>query len=755
VRARVRRVCSHAGASSSGAPRLTHAACFVEHATRLMPEILDDVGNCVDAVLRRVGKRIVLALPLGIGKPNPLANEFYRRAQRDPQIDLTIITALSLLKPAAHAGLERRLLGPLVERVFGSYVEPEYARALAADALPANVRVIEFFLAPGALLDSRHAQQNYLSANYTHVARDVMERGVNVIAHLVAQRVLNGQRQLSLGSNPDVTLDLLPALAAARRDGRDIVMVGETHAQMPFMTGAAQIEAEHFDYLLDHPRYDYDLFAPPNPALGSAEHAIGLHTSALVRDGGTLQVGIGELGDALIYALLLRHQKGPLWLRALQSLGTTQTTPAVAACGGTAPFTIGLFAASEMFVDQLLELYRAGILRRRAYDCLALERLLAQGQPERFDGAILGALCAAGVGPHLNAAEFTALRQHGVFREDVEFERGRVRARGGRWIEADLADAGSRARLAEECLGRELRNGQVLHAGFFLGPRGFYAALREMPEAERGQFSMRGVGFVNQLYGPDQELRVLQRRAARCINTTMMVTLLGAAVSDQLESGQVVSGVGGQYNFVAMAHALPGARSILCVRATRSRHGHLKSNIVWRYGHETIPRHLRDIVVTEYGIADLRSGTDAEVIAALLNVADSRFQEGLLAQARAAGKIDAGYRIPAAFRDNLPGRVERALADPRREGFFSEYPFGTDLTGEEIALARALKHLQGHTGTALARTRTAARALWRRGDATRFAAALTRMGLTRPRGPREHLEQRLLLWALQETAAAP
>ena len=719
-----------------------------------MPEILDDVGNCVDAVLRRVGKRIVLALPLGIGKPNPLANEFYRRAQRDPEIDLTIITALSLLKPAAHAGLERRLLGPLVERVFGSYVEPEYARAVKADALPPNVRVIEFFLAPGALLDSRHAQQNYLSANYTHVARDVMERGVNVIAHLLAQRTLNGQLQLSLGSNPDVTLDLLPELAAARRGGRDIVMVGETHAQMPFMTGAAQIDAECFDYLLDDPRYDYDLFAPPNPALGNAEHAIGLHTSALVRDGGTLQVGIGELGDALIYALLLRHQKGALWLRALEVLGTGGATPAVAASGGTGAFTTGLFAASEMFVDQLLELYRAGILRRRAYDCLALERLLAQGQPERFDGSILGALRSAGVGPRLSAAEFAALRHHGVFREEVEFTSGRVRARGGSWIAADLEDAASCARLSEECLGRELRNGQVLHAGFFLGPRGFYAALREMPEAERAQFSMRGVGFVNQLYGPDQELRVLQRRAARCINTTMMVTLLGAAVSDQLESGQVVSGVGGQYNFVAMAHALPDARSILCVRATRSRRGHLSSNIVWRYGHETIPRHLRDIVVTEYGIADLRSRTDAEVIAALLNVADSRFQDELLGQARAAGKIAAGYQIPPAFRDNLPARLERALADARGQGFFSEYPFGTDLTGEEIALARALRHLQAHTGSARARLRTAALARWRGRDAARHGAALTRMRLMRPRGPRELLEQRLLLWALRETTGA-
>src|SRR2546430_6400067 len=164
--------------------------------------------------------------------------------------------------------------------------------------------------------------------------------------------------------------------------------------------------------------------------------------------------------------------------------------------------------------------------------------------------------------------------------------------------------------------------------------RGFYAALRELPESERAQFGMRGVAFVNQLYGADQELRILQRRAARCINTTMMGTLLGAAVSDALESGQVVSGVGGQYNFGAMAHALPGARSILCVRATRTRHGRTTSNIVWNYGHQTIPRHLRDLVVTEYGIAELRDHHDAQITPELLDPADPHVDGPALALAR-------------------------------------------------------------------------------------------------------------------------
>ena len=160
-----------------------------------MPQTADttnDVGECVDAVLRRVGSQIVLALPLGIGKPNPLANEFYRRAARDPSIDLTIITALSLRKPKARTDLERRLLEPLVERVFGNYPELEYVHAMRRGDVPPNIRIVEFFLEPGAYLDAAHAQQNYLSSNYTHVIRDVMARGVNVIAHLVAKRVDEG-----------------------------------------------------------------------------------------------------------------------------------------------------------------------------------------------------------------------------------------------------------------------------------------------------------------------------------------------------------------------------------------------------------------------------------------------------------------------------------------------------------------------------------------------------------------------------------
>jgi acyl-CoA hydrolase len=694
---------------------------------------LNDIGECAERVLRRVGPRIVLALPLGIGKPNLLANEFYRRATLDPGIDLTIVTALSLGKPKASSELERRFLEPFVARVFGDYPELEYDSAVRAGNVPSNIRVIEFYLEPGAYLHSLHAQQNYLSTNYTHVVRDVLARGVNVIAHLVAKRSVGGETQISLGSNPDVTLDLL-AVAP------DVVLIGQVHRQMPFMLDRALIDSERFDYLIEDERYEHALFCPPNPAIGTVDHAIGLRASALVRDGGTLQIGIGELGDAIVYSLLLRQQQNAVYRQVLQS---------IAADGESEQFSQGLFASTEMFVDQILDLYRAGILSRRVYDYLPIQRLLARGVIGKKLGAdILTHLIREGVGPRITQDEFKALQSCGVFQREVRYENGRMLSPQGEWIEADLSDS----RVAAQCLGRELQNGHVLHAGFFLGPRGFYAALRDLPDSEREQFAMRGVGYINQLYGPDQELRVLQRQHARFVNTCMMVTLLGAAVSDALDDGRVVSGVGGQYNFVSMAHALPDGRSIICVRATRTKNGRTRSNLVWSYGHTTIPRHLRDIFITEYGIADVRGRTDQETIAALLNIADSRFQAQLLAQAKSAGKIASDYQIPEAHRYNTPERLERTFAAHRQAGFFSEYPFGTDFTAEEIVLARALKHLKARTATFGGRLRVMVKAVAAGRAQDEHRAYLRRLDLETPQQAGDRMLRRLVVLALRETS---
>ena len=124
------------------------------------------------------------------------------------------------------------------------------------------------------------------------------------------------------------------------------------------------------------------------------------------------------------------------------------------------------------------------------------------------------------------------------------------------------------------------RDGEFLHGAFYLGSHDFYDWLRDLPDGHRRGIGMRRVSEVNELHDGRETLQRLQRREARFFNTTMMATALGAAVSDGLEQGQVVSGVGGQYNFVAMAHALPDARSVLMLRAVREALGNASSNIV-------------------------------------------------------------------------------------------------------------------------------------------------------------------------------
>jgi hypothetical protein len=220
--------------------------------------------------------------------------------------------------------------------------------------------------------------------------------------------------------------------------------------------------------------------------------------------------------------------------------------------------------------------------------------------------ATLDLLVEAGViSACLPTEDFTFLHEFGIFKPELKYEGDSIRLADGARISANLADKNAKDEIIKRCLGASLKGGHFVHACFFLGPRKFYDILGQMDAAEREQICMTGISYVNELYG-EEELKRLQRTSARFVNTGLIVTLTGAVASDGLEDGRVLSGVGGQYNFVAMAHELEDGRSILMIRSTKEEDGRLRSNIRWSYGHVTIPRHLRDIVVTEYGIADLR-----------------------------------------------------------------------------------------------------------------------------------------------------
>lgn len=702
--------------------------------------------QAVDEVLARIDGPIRLGLPLGLGKPNRFVNALYQRIKVLPQRELTIYTALSLARPQPRSELEQRFSGPFLRRVYGDHVELDYLTDLRCGDLPGNVRIEEFYLQPGSQLGNPLAQQSYISLNYSHVARDLQRKGVNVIAQLVA---LDEQRPgyLSLSCNPDITLDLLPGLHERRRAGEPILCIAQPHVDLPYMGGDAELEVQAFDLLLE-PVECSTLFSTPNLPVNPQDHAIGLHVSSLVRDGGSLQLGIGAMADAVAAALLARQADNTRYRNLLEAMGTLRChAELIEREGGLESFAQGLYGCSEMFMHGLLALLEAGVIRRMVYPDEHLQRLAEQGGLDA-EGLLVGVepLRQAGIPLLLDDTSLAWLQRHGLLDAGLKVEGEQLLLPDGRRLSRDLGDPGTFAALVPH-LG-EATGGVLVHGGFFLGPRAFYQRLRELDEGRRGRIGMTAISRINRLYG-DESLKRLQRRDARFINSCFVVTLLGASAADQLEDGRVLSGVGGQYDFVAQAHELDGARSILMLRSWREADGDVSSNIRWDYRHATIPRHLRDIVVTEYGIADLRGKSDGEVIVALLQIADSRFQDELIAAAQKAGKLAEDFHLGPVYRQNTPARLLALQAEYPQ--LFLEYPLGSDFTAEEQDLLRALQWLKSklrlseifELGTA---------ALFDLPDAADYAEHLQRMGLEQPSGLREQLYQKLLLAGLKATA---
>lgn len=660
-------------------------------ATGEKPRRFDDPEACVDALLEKTGKRIVLGLPLGVGKANHFANVLYARAATDPSISLTIFTALTLERPVGHGEIQRRFIQPLLDRLYNHYQDLGYTPARHKELLPENIEVCEFFLHPGSYLGNPPVQQSYVSSNYTHVPRDLLDRGVNVIAQMVAPGP-DGE-DFSLSCNTDLTL---PLLEMARARNHPLVFIGEVNPQLPFMGGDARVNTDNFDFLLEGGDFDTPLFAAPTLPVDFTHYSLAFHIASLVADGGTLQVGIGALGDAICHALRLRQSHNHLYRELVRDLtGDDSLQLREKLPPQLETFTRGLYGASEMVPEGFLHLRRAGILTREVYPDASLQKLLDAGEvsPTVDEGLLLALKDCGRISSPLTEADTDFLQRMGIVDPSYSWRGHKFLSDSGEEEEADLHSVHGRQRLLGSCRGKKLQGGVWLHGGFYLGSSAMYRALREMPESEKAGINMTGIDFINSLE-KDRQLKTAQRPLARFVNNAMMVTLNGAVISDGLAECQVVSGVGGQYNFVAQAHELPGGRSVIALASSRTSRGVVNSNIVWEYPHCTIPRHLRDIVVTEYGIADLRGKTDRDVIAAMLCIADSRFQGELLEKAKSAGKVERDYTIPLEFTANTPEKIQAVFNDRQRLELLPYFPLGTDFTEEEALLAIALGRLK-------------------------------------------------------------
>jgi acyl-CoA hydrolase len=705
--------------------------------------ILSTVEECVDKAIAAVGNDLVVAAPLGLGKPVQLMNAFYQRVAADSSLSLHFVTALCLEVPKPGSHIEANLAGPIMERLFGDYEELAFLQPFREGSLPHNIQVSELYFKAGSMKNQPIAQQNYISSNYTHIVRDMFTSGVNVMVQMVAARETPKGLTLSLSSNPDITLEMMDV---ERNPAKPFLILAQTHDDMPFMEHDAQVSLDAFDWVVRNSQYNKTLFAVPNAAIPLQDYATALHASSLIPDGGTLQIGIGSLGDAVAHACIVRQQHNDEYKAIIEQL--THQATALAEDGGT--FDEGLYVSTEMFVNGMMHLMEQGIVKRKVYDNLILQRGLNDGHIDHHvDDRLYDYGREQGLIPvRLDGSSLRELQYWGIVTDNVAIDADTLII-DGQSMPNDLDDPGTRSALLQSASGAELRHGRILHGGFFLGPRDFYAKLRELSATDQAQICMTGVSRTNQLL-LDYHLYCAQRQKARFVNTGMIVSLNGAVASDALEDGTVISGVGGQYNFVAMAQDLPGAHSVLCIRSVRGQGKQLKSNIVPFYGYTTIPKHLRDVIVTEYGVADLRGQSDAEIVKRLVNIADSRFQDKLVEFAKKHNKLAQDYVIPPEARNNTPERLQQILAPYQKNGMLPAYPFGHDLTDQELALGASLSKIKAMSAEPGHFVKAAFKALLHKGDKAAAKPFLERIQLEHPETTKDFLIQQLLLLELEE-----
>ncbi|WP_019873815.1 acetyl-CoA hydrolase/transferase family protein [Sporichthya polymorpha] len=118
-----------------------------------------------------------------------------------------------------------------------------------------------------------------------------------------------------------------------------------------------------------------------------------------------------------------------------------------------------------------------------------------------------------------------------------------------------------------------------------------------------------------------------------CVNSALEVDLFGQ-VNSEVAGSRYVGAVGGSVDFLRAAVVSPGGRAIVALPTTASRG---RSRIVPQVARVTAAGADVDVVVTEYGVADLRGVSASERARRIVAVAAPEHRETLTKAATEAG----------------------------------------------------------------------------------------------------------------------
>jgi hypothetical protein len=433
----------------------------------------------VDHVLDTVPGDIVLGIPLGIGKPNPFVNALYRRIKANP----AAAAAHRHRAVAGKAGRQERpgaaLPGAAGRAGVRRLPRPGLREGPARPRLPPNIEVREFFLKTGDYLGNAAAQQGYISTNYTFVARDMAVQGMNVIAQAVAERETGDASCSCPVQQPRCGVRGGGTLCAEA--GQPLLKVGVVNRQMPFMPNGAEVAPGFFDIVVTDPAATHTLFGPPNNKVSTADYAIGLHASSLVADGGTLQIGIGSLGDAIGQALIVRDRHGDEYRASCRACARRPGRPRDRPLRRRAVRLLGDVRQRLPEADRGRHHAPRGLCRRHAAALLNEGRIRDSGHAGHAAGAAGGRAassprCARPMSPscalrRAAARACACTAAPGAGRPPLQHRPGATR----------------RLHAGQHLLGTRLTHGIFMTGGFFLGPNDFYERLRSMPPQELAQ----------------------------------------------------------------------------------------------------------------------------------------------------------------------------------------------------------------------------------------------------------------------------
>jgi acyl-CoA hydrolase len=163
----------------------------------------------------------------------------------------------------------------------------------------------------------------------------------------------------------------------------------------------------------------------------------------------------------------------------------------------------------------------------------------------------------------------------------------------------------------------------------------FAAGTRELYDWLDGQEQVRFLP-VDQINDPSI---IARNRCMISINGALAVDLEGPIAADMVD-GRQYSGIGGHEDFVNGASFSEDGRSLVCLPSTARVRFDGGERIASRLVHAfpagtavTTPRHQVDVVVTEWGAAELAGRTVEERAAALAEIAHPDFRDELHAQA--------------------------------------------------------------------------------------------------------------------------